>query len=499
MKKFLSLLLALVMIISLVACSNDNGDDGENVAEVYKLGDYELEYKGAKLAPDDNGDFSVILAFGFTNNGETPACYGFNLSERAEQGGEFMLLAALNSIADEYYYKEAQPGETIDVIIGFNLNAVDYQGTLNYTDVAEITISEIYGNKSITLTVDPADTPFADSAVGAVGGSAESGSNAANTGYDGFGDFASILVPEDFEFKRDSWNEENPHFVTVKRSDFAYFDFHTFESEELMKSDYEYVKKTYTNEQVDVSANYNGIEWEGFQYSDGMGGYGFELYKVLGSYYLRVSSAGFAFDNDIAVAVLGSVVMADGSGADNSGVSGTGTGAGNGEAEVDWLNYWVGDWYGWWYMTDGTGEYEEIGSDIWDACASIEVYEDMTGCMYLWDDEGSSENLIAAIDLGFANPDDTEFGVMSCEGGQFLSDMLESGDWYVDPSQLAYDNIFDFTGEYEDEYGTFSYRVLLRPWGTIWDDLGEEYYPAYYYDWYMPLVEAGKDMPDYIA
>lgn len=505
MKKFLPLLLALMMVICLAACGGGNTTNTNN-ENLYTLGDYQIEYKGAKIAPDDDGATSVILTLGFTNNSKSSACYGFNISEKAEQGGEFMYIAALNSISDEYYYREAEPGETVDVIIGFNLNAVDYQGNLNYSDEVKVTLGDIYSDKSITLTIDPADTPFADSATGPVGGgSVESGDNtidSVNSGSDstetgeaqGHGDFAALLIPDEFELVLDSWNEENPHFVSVKRSDFSYFDFHNFTDESEMTKDYEYVKKTYTHEQSDVSATYNGIEWNGFQYGDGFGGYAFEVYTIIGSNYLRVSSAGFAFDNDIAAAVLGSVTMADGSSASVSGVDSVNSEINPGD---DWLDYWSGDWYGWWIMTDGTGEYAKFGDCIWDACARIEVDKTvMTGYMTLWDDEGSTENLIAGIELGFANPDDSEFGVMFCNGGQFLSDTLEPDAWYVNPDQINYENIFDFRGEYEDEYGTFSYRVLLRPWGTVWDDLGEEYYPFYYEDWYLPLIEAGEDMPD---
>lgn len=125
----------------------------------------------------------------------------------------------------------------------------------------------------------------------------------------GHGDYAAILVPEDFSFVLDSWDETNPHYVEVKRSDFAYFDFTSSEDESTIQKDYEYNKKTYTNEQTDVSATCNGIEWTGFQYGDGFGGYGFEAYTKIGSFHVRVSSAGFKFDDPIAQAVLGSVEM----------------------------------------------------------------------------------------------------------------------------------------------------------------------------------------------
>lgn len=510
MKKLVSLLLALMLAMSLVACgannSNENGTNSSesgNQADVYQIGDYEIEYREAKIAPDDDGVPSVIVTLGFTNNSKSAATYGFSVSEKAEQAGEFMYIAALNSIADEYYYKEIQPGETSDVIIGFNLNAVDYQGNLNYDDEVKITLQDVYGDDSVTLTVLPSETPVEDGV--AVGDTTENNGDtaSASNGTQGHGDFAAIWIPEEFELLPDSWNEENPHFVSVKKSDFTYFDFRNYEDGEQMKKDYESVKKTYTHEQTDVTATYNGITWEGFQYGDGFGGYAFEVYTVLGSNNLRVSSAGMAFDHETVVSVLSSVVMADGSGATSSEENQTTTETTPGDLyglSADWLDYWDGDWYGWWLLTDGTGTYANIGQGIWDACAHISANEEtMNGYMEIWDSDGNAYDIISYVELGFANPDDTKFGVMSCEGGYFFAQVLESGDWVVNPDTLAYENIFDFRGTCEDEYGTFSYRVLLRPWGTVWDDLGEEYYPETYYDWYLPLIEAGESMPESIG
>lgn len=190
----------------------------------------------------------------------------------------------------------------------------------------------------------------------------------------------------------------------------------------------------------------------------------------------------------------------DNNGDDKAGVDRIDTEVGGGfDGSLEWLDYWTGNWYGWWAMLEPTGEYADFGESVWDACAYIEAYENMTGYMELWDDEGSHDSLIAGIDLGFANPDDTELGAMSCEGGQFLSCMLESGDWVVDPAGIAYDDLIEFRGEYSDEHGTFSYYVVLRPWGTVWDDLDEELYPYYYYDWYLPLIENNESMPDFIG
>ena len=76
------------------------------------------------------------------------------------------------------------------------------------------------------------------------------------------------------------------------------------EKEDVSKNQYEYNKKTYTNEQKDVSGKYGDIEWTGFDYSDGFGGYGFEAYATANGKPVRVSCCGYKFGSEEAKAVL---------------------------------------------------------------------------------------------------------------------------------------------------------------------------------------------------
>ena len=75
----------------------------------------------------------------------------------------------------------------------------------------------------------------------------------------------------------------------------------------MANNHYNYNKSTYTNEQEDVSGKYGDIEWTGFQYSDGWGGYGFELIATVNEKPVRVSSAGFKFDSEEAKTILNSL------------------------------------------------------------------------------------------------------------------------------------------------------------------------------------------------
>ena len=132
-------------------------------------------------------------------------------------------------------------------------------------------------------------------------GSVESGSEQS------WGNF-TVFVPEGFELKGgDVFDETDPRYFSVKKGEFYYFDFFTSDVEDDVMSKYDYNKNTYTNEQVDVEGTYNGIQWTGFQYSDGFGGYGFEAYTSIDGTYVKVGSAGFEFTSTEAETILGSL------------------------------------------------------------------------------------------------------------------------------------------------------------------------------------------------
>ena len=123
-----------------------------------------------------------------------------------------------------------------------------------------------------------------------------------------WGDF-TVGIPAEWTFRKgDGLDEEDTRYCSVKKSDFKFFDFKR-ETEELANQQYTYNKNTYTNEQKDVSGTIAGIEWTGFQYGDGWGGYGFELIATVGGKPVRVSSSGFAFDSEEAKTILGSLVV----------------------------------------------------------------------------------------------------------------------------------------------------------------------------------------------
>lgn len=92
-----------------------------------------------------------------------------------------------------------------------------------------------------------------------------------------------------------------------------------------------------------------------------------------------------------------------------------------------------------------------------------------------------------------------EYGTMMSEGGWFTDVELEHADWIVDPGLVNYDNMIYIDGFYENGDDEFYYEIYLRPWGSYWDDVAEEDLPYFYYDWYLPMIEAGEAMPECIG
>lgn len=497
--RLLALLLALAMALTLCACGDkdekkDKEKDSVEDNKCYDFGDYQLVFKSACIVTDSDGVESFAIYFDFTNNSDSAASYGWTVFEKLTQGNTEMQTSFVVTDEEtltyigETAFNDIEPGTTVEVGRSYEL--------VNTTDTIKVHLSDLLDNYSYDLTFDPAELERVDLRTGGNAGTSDDdviGDGEVGGTTESFGDFVSVLVPEGYTFERgDVFNEDNPHYVSVEKSDWTYFNLCNFTTEDEMKSDYDYVKKTYTYEQVDVSANYGGIDWVGFQYGDGFGGCCFELYAIIGNNYLRVDSAGLAFDDPIAAAVLGSIVMAEGDTPEPDVEE---------PSDDEWLTWWEGDWYGWWIMLDATGDYEVVNEQWWDTCAVIETYDGlMTGYIELWDVDGSRNDLlIGAVDLKFTEEGEGEHGTMYSISGQFMDALPEEGEWVVDPGTLAVDNIFMIEGRYEGTEGSYTYRVYLRPWGTVWDDLDESFYPEHYYDWYLPLIESGAAMPDTIG
>lgn len=174
----------------------------------------------------------------------------------------------------------------------------------------------------------------------------------------------------------------------------------------------------------------------------------------------------------------------------------TDTAAPAGDTLLDW---WNGEWYGWWTMYGCYGYYEGMDGMAWDVCGTVDIGEDYMGTITLWDEDYTRDNAMASADVSLSEAGTGEHGTVTSEGGYFTDIPLEHADWIVDPGLSDYEDLIWITGFYENGEDEFTYEIYLRPWGASWDDLSEDVQPLYYFDWYLPLIEAGAAMPDAIG
>ena len=163
------------------------------------------------------------------------------------------------------------------------------------------------------------------------------------------------------------------------------------------------------------------------------------------------------------------------------------------------LDWWNGEWYGWWKMSGCYGYYESMEGKWWDVCGVIDIGTDYTGTITLWDEDYTRSEPMASAQVSLSEAGTGEHGTVMSEGGWFTNVALEHADWIVDPGLLDYDDMIWISGDYEDGDDEFHYDIYLRPWGLYWDDMEEDTYPYRYTDWYLPLIDAGKSMPDAIG
>lgn len=184
--------------------------------------------------------------------------------------------------------------------------------------------------------------------------------------------------------------------------------------------------------------------------------------------------------------------------------------------------WWEDDWYGWWCIKNGTGIYEPASDVAWDAYAEIEVYNDNTGFVKVWDTGTSKdEPLVCGYDIVYG-PGVSWQGCMVSSRIEFFpagywnngmeADTMDerSNRWIVDPGESSvshFENMLEITGHYvspEKPEDSFDYSIYLRPWGTLWDDVRDgdtsgciysNMMPLYYDNWYLSLLNLGFEKP----
>ncbi|MBQ2697405.1 MAG: hypothetical protein IJF59_01915, partial [Clostridia bacterium] len=282
------------------------------------------------------------------------------------------------------------------------------------------------------------------------------------------------------------------------------------------------LKDWYSNTEDLAPLQCGGYTWEGFTTTD----YGLMAVLVTedgdhqyqASVYLETDDGKISLADADVQAILASVAPSDGSG---SGGSSAPAGEVVPTADYSW---WDDDWYGWWALRNGTGIYQQPSDMglVWDAYAEIDVYNDNTGRVTIWDTGPSKdEAMILAYDITFeAGISDLGrlvsrrvdfFPYGKWTGGMAADTMSEREvGWTVDPADSTvshFEKMIEIKGHYvspDNPGDSFDYYIYLRPWGILWDDvrngntegcLHKDMMPLYHDNWYVSLLNLGHDRP----
>lgn len=263
--------------------------------------------------------------------------------------------------------------------------------------------------------------------------------------------------------------------------------------------------------------------WSGFTGEDGYGGRSAILWAEEGDIqyqaviWLEAGNEKITLDDEDVQAILASVEPSGGSISTDGMSSGSAVPTGN----YDW---WENHWYGWWAIKNGTGIYQKPSELklVWDTYAEIDVYNDNTGRVTIWDTGTSmDEPMIIAYDVSF-EPGSSDKGRLVSRRVDFFpcghwNDGMEADTmserevgWIIDPAESTvshFENMLEITGHYaspETPTDSFDYYIYLRPWGTLWDDvrtgntegcLYKDMMPPYHDDWYVSLLHLGYERP----
>lgn len=449
-KRSLAAILALVMALSLAACGGDKGkggaDDGGDKAEAITLGKYTAVFKGYTLTKDDEGNAAMILTYDYTNGSKDEQSFAWAFMFEATQAGEALgspMYDENNNQITKNYEEKVKKGQTLEVAIALTL--------VNTTDDVIIVFSD-FDEHEYTQTIKLSGTGVQDS------GPEEAGS---------YKLYEMTFEGETF----DNAFLESAGMDTLYTLDLA------ADGTGVLKLDEDESPVAWKDGKITVTAS--GAVYT-YEFKDGM----ITLMETTGD-IMVFQKAG---------AVGGSVLDRI------NGNQGGGT-------QVTSRDYWSGDWYGWWHVTSADGHWENLEDSWYDCCARIEKYDESSGYIEIWNEDGSdADEYMAASSVSFGMGT-TDNGAMMSEDGSFWDCAIEHADWIVDPGASVvsqYNHMICIDGTYEDPEndGGFNYKIYLRPWGMDWEDVAaddEEMLPYNYETWYLPAIQAGAEMPDVIG
>ena len=162
------------------------------------------------------------------------------------------------------------------------------------------------------------------------------------------------------------------------------------------------------------------------------------------------------------------------------------------EADEDASDNLVQSYYGWWDIGDAGGQWQEYKEMWFDSCAVIETDESGNGYFIMWDEDSSYEKPICRIQINMQDD------AISVEKGAFLNCIVTDDNWKFNTDATDYPDMMVIELAYSDDNGFFNSVMYFRPWGIEWNDVQEkapDLLPYYYEEWYLPLIEAGSQMP----
>lgn len=179
--------------------------------------------------------------------------------------------------------------------------------------------------------------------------------------------------------------------------------------------------------------------------------------------------------------------------------------AGKDSAEKGIQEYWNGDYYGYWEVRSGEGYWAGFEDVRYDCMGRIKLGADGKASMVIWDQDLPLNDPVSETVLTItAQGGISENGAAVSESGYFMDGQIGHADWIIDPATVeqnkaeGYKHFIEILGDYNSDGEELSYAVYMKPWGERWDDVAakKKELPAGYYDWYLPMIEAGKSMPD---
>ena len=150
----------------------------------------------------------------------------------------------------------------------------------------------------------------------------------------------------------------------------------------------------------------------------------------------------------------------------------------------------AGNWYGWWRIDHTSGDWAHMYGYWWDCAAWVTGTAPGEYSLTLRDEDMLEGKTTAWLSL--AEKD----GALVCTEGRLLDRDLPDESLEILLSEDDFGPLLTLRGRYTAvmSKGAFSYEFFLRPWGSRWPEQ-EDAMPFRYRDWYLPLVEAGEDMP----